>query len=197
MAQQTQKPTPAKPDDKAEAKQAEKTAEVRRIEQDARGRAEQIRTAAERDAQRITEAAQAEADKIRRAAEADARRTRKAMEAEARRTELATQAREAEARDAEEAAQAEAERIRQAAGQSPADSLPAVLTLAQEQLQATTQLTQSVWERNLEFAVGMVPAYLKVYEDTFKGFGPLSHPAEVLRESAEAGAVVTHETLNI
>ena len=195
MAQQTQKPTSPESDGKsaADSKQVEQAQQTRAA---AERDAAKIRKAAEEAAEKIKRDAEAQADKIKRAAEAEARKTRKAIEAEARRTELANR----EAREAEQAARDEAEQIREAAAAAQ-ERQPAGATFmaefTREQLEAAGKLTQAIWERNLSLAVGMVPAYLDVYEQALAGVSPYSRAATATRETAETGATVARELLNV
>ena len=196
MAQQTQKPTSPESDGNsaADSKQVEQAQQTRAA---AERDAAKIRKAAEEAAEKIKRDAQAQADKIKRAAEAEARKTRKAIEAEARRTELANR----EAREAEQAARDEAEQIREAAADAAQERQPAGATFmvefTREQLEAAGKLTQAIWERNLSLVVGMVPAYLDVYEQALAGVSPYSRAATATRETAKAGATVARELLNV
>jgi hypothetical protein len=43
--------------------------------------------------------------------------------------------------------------------------------VAKDNVEAATELTRRMWERNIELAVSLVPAYLDAYERTAKSFG--------------------------
>jgi hypothetical protein len=97
----------------------------------------------------------------------DAEADKRVAEAEARQLKQAARGRAAQI---ERDAQAEAREIRDDA---QADADATVEAVAKDNVEAVTELTRRVWERNLELAVRLLPAYIDAYERTAKSFSAL------------------------
>jgi hypothetical protein len=104
---------------------------------------------------------------VRRAAEADARQTTRVASAEAKQTKEAARK---QAAQLQREAKADAREIREAA---EVDARATVEAVAKDNVQAASELTRRVWERNIELAVSMVPAYLDAYERAAQSFSAL------------------------
>ncbi len=123
-------------------------------------------------AQETQRAAQAEARRIEREAQEQAARTQGAADAFAAQTLLAADAQAREARDAAEH-----------------DVQTTVAAVAKEDVRSATELTRQVWERNVELAVSLAPAYLDAYERAVKSFGAVHR--QTGRSLAQVGEGVT------
>lgn len=88
---------------------------------------------------------------------------------------------EAEARQIKEAARGQAAQIERTAkdeareirDDAEADARATVEAVGKHNVEAVTELSRRVWERNVELAVSLVPAYLDAYERTAKSFSAL------------------------
>jgi hypothetical protein len=110
------------------------------------------RQAAGAQARRITEGAQREAAQKAEAAAEEAGRV--------------GQAAQAQARQIRQAAQAEAQ-----TAQSPAPSAGQDRPERTTSVPSLSDLTREPWERKMELAMSVVPAYLRIYESAVKTFG--------------------------
>jgi hypothetical protein len=129
--------------------------------------AEATKRAADADARQTKSAARKEAAQLQRSAKSEARLTEEAADAKARLTRQAADAHAAEKKDD---AKEQARQIRHAA---EVDARATVEAVAKDNVQAASELTQRVWERNIELAVSLVPAYVDAYERTAKSFSAL------------------------
>jgi hypothetical protein len=119
--------------------------ETTKAKDDARKQAEETVAAAKAEAQRTELRAQAEAERTRQAADAYATQTRARANAEADETRTAAEH----------------------------DVQTTVAAVSKEDVRDATELTRQVWERNIELAVSLAPAYLDAYERAAKSFGNL------------------------
>ena len=106
----------------------------------------------------VKDGAHKQATQVEQAAKTEARLTEDATNAKAR---LTKQAADAYAAKTKEETDAEARQIRHAA---EVDARATVEAVAKDNVEAASELTRQVWDRNVELAVSMVPAYLEAYE---------------------------------
>jgi chromosome segregation protein len=151
MATETQSSAAAEKDTDAVKRAAE--ADARQTKQVAGTQAKQTKDAARKQAAQVEQAAKTDARLTEDAADAKARLTRQAADAYAAQTK--------------DAAEAEARQIRHAA---EVDARATVEAVAKDNVQVASELTRRVWERNIELAVSIVPAYLEAYERAAKSF---------------------------
>jgi hypothetical protein len=138
-------------------------AEAAKVKSAAAAEARGTREAADREAAKVRQAAVAEARTIKETARKDADEVKKAAADEAGRVRKDAKAQAGEIR---QAAQAEA----QARPETETGAPDAAQEMPGRGVPSLDELTRKVWERNMELAMSMVPAYLRIFESAAKTF---------------------------